>query len=96
LSERPEIEKIAKSRPAEHGLPVPTWGLAKLADFPVTEGRVATTIITWCARAAERSGTSTGSGHLTCLDPVDDAGCLVDEADVASWGLGPQCRPRAG
>jgi hypothetical protein len=61
LSERGEIKKIAKSRPAEHGLPFPTWSLAKLADFPVTGGRVAATIITWCAGAAERSGTSTAS-----------------------------------
>ena len=35
-------------------------------------------------------------GHPTCLDPVDDAGYLVDEADVTFWGLCPQCRPEAG
>ena len=40
LSERREIKKIAKSRPAEHGLPFSTWSLAKLADFLVTEGVV--------------------------------------------------------
>jgi transposase len=40
LTERREIKKIAKSRPAEHGLPFSTWSLAKLADFLVAEGVV--------------------------------------------------------
>lgn len=40
LAERREIKKIAKSRPAEHGLPFSTWSLAKLADFLVAEGVV--------------------------------------------------------
>ncbi|MBB4987102.1 IS630 family transposase [Streptomyces nymphaeiformis] len=40
LPKRREIKKIAKSRPAEHGLPFSTWSLAKLADFLVAEGVV--------------------------------------------------------
>ncbi|MEU0163502.1 IS630 family transposase [Streptomyces sp. NPDC006261] len=40
LTERREIKKIAKSKPAEHGLPFSTWSLAKLADFLVAEGVV--------------------------------------------------------
>ncbi|MFJ6780353.1 helix-turn-helix domain-containing protein [Streptomyces yangpuensis] len=40
LSERREIKKMAKSKPAEHGLPFSTWSLVKLADFLVTEGVV--------------------------------------------------------
>src|SRR5689334_7200905 len=40
LPERREIKKIAKSRPAEHGLPFSTWSQAKLADFLVAEGVV--------------------------------------------------------
>lgn len=40
LAERREIKKIAKSKPAEHGLPFSTWSLAKLADFLVAEGVV--------------------------------------------------------
>jgi transposase len=40
LPERREIKKIAKSRPAEQGLPFSTWSLAKLADFLVAEGVV--------------------------------------------------------
>ncbi|MGW4561605.1 helix-turn-helix domain-containing protein, partial [Streptomyces sp. NPDC004561] len=38
LPERREIMKMAKSKPAEHGLPFSTWSLAKLADFLVAEG----------------------------------------------------------
>ena len=40
LVARREVKKIAKSRPAEHGLPFSTWSLAKLADFLVAEGVV--------------------------------------------------------
>jgi transposase len=40
LPERREIKKIAKSTPAEHGLPFSAWSLAKLADFLVAEGVV--------------------------------------------------------
>jgi Fur family ferric uptake transcriptional regulator len=31
-------------------------------------------------------------GEAPCLDPADDAGYLVDEADVTFWGLCPDCR----
>ena len=40
LGQRREIKKIAKSRPAEHGLPFSTWSLPKLAEFLVAEGVV--------------------------------------------------------
>ncbi|GHG62430.1 helix-turn-helix domain-containing protein [Streptomyces griseocarneus] len=40
LPERREIKTIAKSKPAEHGLPFSTWSLAKLADSLVAEGVV--------------------------------------------------------
>ncbi|MFI8004554.1 helix-turn-helix domain-containing protein [Streptomyces sp. NPDC086010] len=40
LPERREIKKIAKSKPALHGLPFSTWSLVKLADFLVAEGVV--------------------------------------------------------
>jgi len=40
LPQRREIKKIAKSKPAEHGLPFSTWSLTKLADFLVAEGVV--------------------------------------------------------
>jgi transposase len=40
LPQRREVKKIAKSRPAEHGLPFSAWSLSKLADFLVAEGVV--------------------------------------------------------
>ena len=40
LGQRREIKKIAKSRPAEHGLPFSTWSLSKLGEFLVAEGVV--------------------------------------------------------
>ncbi|XVQ90089.1 helix-turn-helix domain-containing protein [Microbispora siamensis] len=40
LPQRREIKKIAKSKPAEHGLPFSRWSLIKLADFLVAEGVV--------------------------------------------------------
>jgi Fe2+ or Zn2+ uptake regulation protein len=62
----------------------------------VTDGRVATTIITMCRSCRAVKDVDCIVGHPTCLDPVDDAGYLVDEADVTLWGLWPQCRPEAG
>ncbi|MFB4315057.1 Fur family transcriptional regulator [Actinomadura sp. 21ATH] len=32
-------------------------------------------------------------GQPPCMHPVDEAGYLVDEADVTFWGLCPACRP---
>ncbi|WP_422100053.1 Fur family transcriptional regulator [Thermomonospora catenispora] len=32
-------------------------------------------------------------GDAPCLDPADDAGYQVDEAEVIFWGLCPACRP---
>src|SRR5215510_205197 len=40
LRQRREVKKIAKSRPADHGLPFSTWSLAKLGEFLVAEGVV--------------------------------------------------------
>ena len=40
LPERREIEKVALSRPADHGLPFSNWSLTKLAEFLVAEGVV--------------------------------------------------------
>ena len=40
LAQRREIKKIAKSSPADHGLPFSRWSLAKLAEFLVAEGVV--------------------------------------------------------
>ena len=40
LPQRREVKKIARSRPAEHGLPCSAWSLSKLAEFLVAEGVV--------------------------------------------------------
>jgi transposase len=40
LGQRREVKKIARSRPAGHGLPFSTWSLAKLGEFLVAEGVV--------------------------------------------------------
>ncbi|HUZ36559.1 MAG TPA: helix-turn-helix domain-containing protein [Streptosporangiaceae bacterium] len=37
LGQRREIKKVAKSHPADHGLPFSTWSLSKLAEFLVAE-----------------------------------------------------------
>jgi transposase len=37
LTQRREIKKLAKSKPAGHDLPFSAWSLAKLADFVVAE-----------------------------------------------------------
>jgi Fur family ferric uptake transcriptional regulator len=34
-------------------------------------------------------------GSPPCLEPVDDAGYLVEEADITFWGLCPKCRAGA-
>ena len=30
-------------------------------------------------------------GEVPCLTPVDDNGCVVDEAEVIYWGVCPEC-----
>ena len=40
LPQRREVKKIAKSHPADHGLPFSAWSLSKLAEFLVAEGVV--------------------------------------------------------
>ena len=40
MPQRREIKKIAKSRPADHDLPLSTWSLSKLAEFLLAEGVV--------------------------------------------------------
>ncbi|GAA3604301.1 hypothetical protein GCM10022419_106250 [Nonomuraea rosea] len=58
LPQRVEIKKIAKSRPAEHGLPFSRWSLAKLADFLVAEGWSRTSAMRACASFYVRKNVS--------------------------------------
>ena len=40
LPQRQAVKKIALSRPVDHGLPLSTWSLSKLAEFLVADGVV--------------------------------------------------------
>ncbi|RSN70191.1 MULTISPECIES: Fur family transcriptional regulator [Actinomadura] len=46
-----------------------------------------------CRRCGTVRDVDCAVGHPPCLEPVDDSGFLVDEADVTFWGLCPACRP---
>src|SRR5260370_16324699 len=54
LAQRREIKKIAKSKPAGHGLPFSRWSLAKLADFLVAEGGSTTSHTRACGSCCMR------------------------------------------
>jgi transposase len=54
LGQRREIKKIAKSHPADHGLPFSTWSLAKLAEFLVDEGWSTTSATRACGLCSAR------------------------------------------
>ena len=56
-----EIKKIARSKPAEHGLSFSPWSPAKPADFLVAEGRSTTSATRAFGLAMF---TRTGSGPL--------------------------------
>ncbi|MEV7009596.1 Fur family transcriptional regulator [Streptosporangium sp. NPDC051022] len=45
-----------------------------------------------CRRCGRVTDVDCAVGHAPCLDPVSDAGYLVDEADVIYWGVCPDCR----
>jgi transposase len=65
LGQRREIKKIAKSRPADHGLPFSTWSLSKLAEFLLAEGVAAASAMRACGcysvrRAAAFNGCKPG------------------------------------
>ncbi|MFJ2028350.1 Fur family transcriptional regulator [Streptosporangium sp. NPDC087985] len=45
-----------------------------------------------CRRCGKVTDVGCAVGHAPCLDPVSDAGYLVDEADVIYWGMCPGCR----
>ncbi|WP_326819407.1 Fur family transcriptional regulator [Streptosporangium sp. NBC_01756] len=45
-----------------------------------------------CRRCGKVTDVDCAVGHAPCLDPVSDAGYLVDQADVIYWGVCPGCR----
>jgi Fur family ferric uptake transcriptional regulator len=50
-----------------------------------------------CRSCGRTSDADCAMGQRPCLTPSDDAGYLLDEAEVVFWGLCPDCRTdRAG
>jgi Fe2+ or Zn2+ uptake regulation protein len=47
-----------------------------------------------CRRCGSVTDVDCVVGHAPCLEPADDAGFAVDEADVTFWGICPDCRAR--
>lgn len=47
-----------------------------------------------CRECGEVTDVDCAVGKAPCLDPVRDAGYLIDEADVIYWGWCPKCRPK--
>ena len=77
LGQRREIKKIAKSRPADHGLPFSTWSLSKLGEFLVAEG-VVDDISHEGLRALLREEGVTFSGWLPSAAPI----CQKDQGQL--------------
>jgi Fe2+ or Zn2+ uptake regulation protein len=49
-----------------------------------------------CRQCGKVTDVDCAVGHAPCLDPVCDAGYVVDEADVTYWGVCPGCHVPAG
>ncbi|MFB9832059.1 Fur family transcriptional regulator [Actinoallomurus acaciae] len=45
-----------------------------------------------CRECGRVSDVDCTAGEAPCLEPADDAGYRVDEADVTFWGFCPDCR----
>ncbi|GLY81061.1 Fur family transcriptional regulator [Actinoallomurus iriomotensis] len=45
-----------------------------------------------CRQCGRVTDVDCTAGEAPCLEPADDAGFLVDEADVTFWGFCPDCR----
>ncbi|MFI7449433.1 Fur family transcriptional regulator [Nonomuraea sp. NPDC049714] len=45
-----------------------------------------------CRRCGTVTDVDCATGVAPCLDPVDSAGYLVDEADITFWGVCPSCQ----
>jgi Fur family transcriptional regulator, stress-responsive regulator len=49
-----------------------------------------------CRQCGRVTDVDCAVGEAPCLDPANDAGYLVDEADVTFWGFCPECRASGG
>ena len=45
-----------------------------------------------CRRCQATVDVDCALGHAPCLEPMDDHGFLIDEAEVVYWGLCPSCQ----
>jgi Fe2+ or Zn2+ uptake regulation protein len=45
-----------------------------------------------CRQCGHPTDVDCATGETPCLEPADDAGYLVDEADVTFWGFCSDCR----
>jgi len=45
-----------------------------------------------CRRCGVVADVDCVAGHAACLEPANDAGFVVDEADVTFWGICPSCQ----
>ncbi|MBA2739226.1 MAG: transcriptional repressor [Nocardioidaceae bacterium] len=45
-----------------------------------------------CRRCGAVTDVDCATGAVPCLEPVDPAGFIVDEAEVTYWGLCPRCQ----
>jgi Fe2+ or Zn2+ uptake regulation protein len=48
-----------------------------------------------CRHCAAITDVDCVQGQAPCLEPIDNAGYQVDEADVIFWGMCPDCQPTA-
>jgi Fe2+ or Zn2+ uptake regulation protein len=49
-----------------------------------------------CRACGRTTDVDCAAGFRPCLTPSDDAGYLLDEAEVVFWGLCPGCQPPTG
>ncbi len=49
-----------------------------------------------CRHCGQMVDVDCAVGHAPCLEPADDHGFAVDEAEVIYWGYCPTCQERAG
>lgn len=45
-----------------------------------------------CRQCGKVADVDCAVGHAPCLEPAQDAGYLIDEADVIYWGVCPECQ----
>lgn len=49
-----------------------------------------------CRGCGEITDVDCAVGHAPCLEPMDEAGYVIDEAEVIYWGMCPRCQKADG